>query len=210
MNVSKSEFQRIFGGANGVGYTETFEALNYRPLLARMPVLIQMYSRPEGQALDIGCGSGVLTRDWIVPCFKKVVAVDVIVRPAALAPTITYFEVDDQDYSLGPVASGSVDFVHSLGCFCHLSNSANQAYLHSIHRVLKPGGVALVVFANWPNHPCLDSLTGEGQYRESPNLDLWFYNDQPTVVRMAQEAGFEFVDAFPGFRDLVALLTPGS
>jgi len=205
LNLSKSQFQQVFGG---VGYTETFEALNYKPLLTKLPALIQEHARPEGQALDIGCGSGNWTHDWILPCFRRVTAVDVIGRPPGMDAAITYFDAGDRDYSLGPVASGSMDFVHSLGCFCHLSNSANVAYLHSIHRVLKPDGVALVVFANWPNHPCLDAATGEGHYRESPNLDSWFYNDEATVAGMAQETGFELVNAFPGFRDLVALLTP--
>lgn len=212
MGVTKAEFQRVFGN----GYTESFDAAGYVELKAKMPELIAAQANPEGIALDVGAGSCWLTEEWLVPHFKSVLALDTIRQPqqpsrnGPLHAKIRFMECGDQDYSCPAIDDDSIDFAHSLGCFCHLPNSANLAYLNSIYRVLKPGKKAILVFANWPNHvdlkPHLES--GQTRNREEAGPGLWFYNDIPTVTEMTAQTGFKtFTDLLPGFRDLVALFS---
>lgn len=205
MNFTKEKFQQTFGA----GYTESFE-VDYGPLKQKLPELIKQHANPNGTALDIGSGSGQWTSQWLVPNFKQVYAIDVVKRRPTLDARVSYIEADSQDFSCTGIADESIDFVFSLGCLCHLSNSANLAYLKGTYRVLKPGGEALLVFANWPNHAGLVNAVekGKAENREEAIGSMWFYNDAETVAQMAADAGFKpFVDAYPGFRDLVALFT---
>ena len=204
MNVTKAEFQRVFGP----GYTESFEAVGYLRLKTELPKLIEQNSK-GGTALDIGCGNGHWTKEWLVPRFDIVIALDVIQRPASMPGGFEFVEVDDCLCS--QIADDSIDFVFSLGCLCHLSNKSNLAYLQSAYRVLKPGGKAILVFANWENHPGLTERIefGKRECREAPvDGSLWFYNDPATVAEMAAQTGFKtFTDLIPGCRDLVALFS---
>jgi SAM-dependent methyltransferase len=203
MNYSKSDFQKLWGNK---GYTESF----WDNLHQKLPELIQQNAVPNGVALEIGCGSCYWTRNWLVPRFKSVVALDVITAPEYLVPAIRYVQVEDRDFSCSSIESNSIVFVYSFGCFCHLSNSANLAYLYAIYRILKTGGKALLAFANWPRYKNLAPLAEKAKIenRESPNASDWFYNDAETVTQMAAQSGFgTYVDAIPGCRDLVALFS---
>jgi len=212
MSVTKAEFQQVFGN----GYTESFDAPGYVELKSMMPKLIAAHADPEGVALDVGAGSCWLTEEWLVPHFKTVIALDTIHQPqkpsrnGPLHPKIQFMECGDQDYSCPAISDGSIAFAHSLGCFCHLPNSANLAYLSSIYRVLKPGRKAILVFANWPNHVGLKqhAESGRTRNRETAGPGLWFYNDIETVAQITAQTGFKtFTDLMPGFRDLVALFS---
>ena len=210
MNLEKQEFQKLWGRA---GFTETFEgypeglSLRYRLL-----ELIKQHACKDGVALEIGCGSGYYTLRWLRPNFKTVIAIDLLEAPSDICQGIEYHQAGNCDYSCAAVPDESVDFVYSLGCFCHLSNSANALYLQSVYRVLKTGGKALIVFANWPQHQFrrFQLEVGKANHREQCDDGHWFYNDSETVAKMAEQAGFgTFVDAVPGCRDLVALFKKG-
>jgi SAM-dependent methyltransferase len=160
--------------------------------------------------VDIGCGSGKLTIELLTPLFSKVYALDVIRRVIPEHPKIEYIEVPSRDYSVHGVSADSVDFVFSLGCFCHLTNSANQQYLHNIHRVLKPGGRALLIYANCPNNPAIpaDRVEHSRQHcRESATANAWCYMDRETLDQLICATKFRtWINVFPEGRDLVALL----
>lgn len=161
-----------------------------------------------GEALDIGCGRGDLSTRLIVPRFDLVTALDVWPsRPTHLAPSVVYQPVGDRDYTCSGVPDASIDFVWSFGCFCHLPNSAVQEYLHSIRRVLKPDGRALVMMANWDRHPARRLISNPEQYREVDEAS-WFYYDVPTARQQAEQAHLSFEDSLPDFRDTIALLQP--
>jgi SAM-dependent methyltransferase len=204
MDIADTEFQRIWDK----GYSESFEATGYAELKTKLPELIQKYANPEGTALDIGCGSCMWTSKWVAPHFKRIIALDVIRAPSDVGAKVEYRQVTDRDFSCASIGDSTIDFVFSLGCLCHLSNSANLAYLQSSYRVLKPGGKALLMFANWPNHLGLSVEAGKARNREEAGPGWWYYNDAETVAQMASKTGFKtFIDLIPGCRDLFALFS---
>lgn len=202
--ATKEDFQRVFGH----GYTEDFLASGYADFKLALPALVSTHAIGK-VAVDIGCGSGKLTIDWLVPLFDKVYALDVVKRTVPEHPKIEYIEVPSQNYSCYGVPSDSVDFVFSLGCFCHLINSANQEYLHNVYRVLKRGGKAVLVYANWLKHPSISKDEIENarvSCRETSTGCGWCYMDESTLNELAVRTPFViWKNLFPSGRDLIAL-----
>lgn len=194
---SKAEFQSLWGPS---GYTETF-CYN----LALRDVLIGLIAEANGDAaLDIGCGSGVWTAQFLAPRFREVVAIDVMpglsVEPRP--DNIRYIELGEGDYTCGGLPDGSFDLVYSHGVFCHLPNSAAEVYLKSIRRVMRDDGMAIVMFPDctrWRSRTTPD-------HREGSSPDGWFYYDAETVRRLVAAAGLAFKDATPYNRDITAVL----
>ena len=173
----------------------------------RVTQVVASYANPKATALELGCGRGDSTNELLVPNFGKVVAFDLLEHPAKLDPRVEYHRLADDDYSCPGIPDASIDFVWSFGVFCHLPNSALQTYLKSIWRVLKPTGIAVCMFANWPRHPQRCTIRNPEQYREVAN-DTWYFCDVPTVRHLASAAGFYFIDLLPDFRDTLAELRP--
>lgn len=207
MEVSKAEFQGFWTNR---GYGESFNAVGYEMLPDALPRVMDGCANPKATAVDIGCGGGFLTMRWLAPRFGRVIGVDLITSPSELRPPVEYIEVGDRDYTCCKIPSNSIDFVFSIGLFCHLPNSALQAYLHTIYRILKPSGVALLVFGNWEKHPDLQHCMEQGRahHRENCTTDggVWFFCDYATVAVLTANTGFKtFTQIIPECRDIVGL-----
>ena len=103
----------------------------------------------SGDLLEVGCGEG-RGIDWLLPKIKSYSAIDKI------APVIDQLR---QKYPQGIFASGNIpplseyaensfDSIVSFQVIEHIQD--DNLFLKEIHRVLKPGGVALITTPNRP------------------------------------------------------------
>jgi SAM-dependent methyltransferase len=117
----------------------------FESLLARHGVIY----RPGLRLLDWGCGHGRVTRHfqrhWPA---ARVTGIDIDSSNIAWCQAT----MDRDAYVHAPLwpptclASRSFDAILGLSVMTHLSAEAQQAWLKEIHRLLKPGGVALISF----------------------------------------------------------------
>lgn len=201
-DTSKNDFIKAWPG----GYEENFK---FHPDGTESMVAgaIAKFSNKNHTCIEIGPGRGLWTKKYLAPSFKRVVCIDVIPRPEALdLDCVEWIEVGDRDFSCSGVESSSIDFAFSFGVFCHLSQSACQAYLHSLFRVLKQGAHALLMFANWKRHPGFNQDPSPQRFANERHTDgtCWFYCDLDMTRQMTLDAGFSnFVDVYPDFRDTI-------
>jgi len=119
---------------------------------------LERYLPEGGVAVDLGCGAGTTTRR-MARLARTAVGVDV--NPASFPkhPDLTIVSRDAAglhereggflvETSLDdvPLASGSVDYVTSRWVFEHLEDPAGA--VREIRRLLKPGGIALIIVPN--------------------------------------------------------------
>lgn len=190
MNLTGEQFQKLWGD----GYLETFCGYSHSREYIYSNIL-QPFESKEKVCLEIGCGGGVWTNRYLVPNFKDVISIDVIEKSANI--TNKYFKVFG--YNCAPIEDESIDFVFSFGVFCHLSNSAQKEYFNNIKRVLKKGGEAVVMFANWDKHPSLSLEKNGTQYLEKMHGIGWYYSNEETI----KEIVGEYKDLMPELRDTV-------
>lgn len=106
-----------------------------------------------GRLLDLGCGNGAFTRRVADACgAAQIDGVEVLEAPAAEAAErgIAVQKADLGDTL--PYPDESFDAVHSNQVIEHLKGT--DAFMREIHRVLKPGGHAVVStnnLASWHN-----------------------------------------------------------
>ncbi len=96
-----------------------------------------------GIVLDLGCGTGDTDFEG-----RQVIGIDPVIEMLQLSP------VEARVVGVGerlPLTDGSVDSVFSGYVFRNLTSVA--ATLNEIHRVLKPGGVAVVIDLGRPVNP---------------------------------------------------------
>ena len=129
----------------GSGHVARYEHW-VRPHLGEAPVV-----------LEIGPGGGRLSALLLRDC-RELVAIDV--SAAMLGRLRERFPdeprlrpVKGNGMDLAPVASSSVDCVVSYDVFVHLEPEDIYAYLIEIRRVLRPGGRAVLHFANVVSDP---------------------------------------------------------
>lgn len=119
---------------NGLAYWEQTRA----PLVARR--ISDLLADEGGTALDLGCGSGALTRE-LAGSFDRIIGVDVDVTALAHRPAQDP-RLIAADAEWLPLRSGSVDFVFSYGVLHHTDI---RAALLEISRVVAPGGAAALI-----------------------------------------------------------------
>jgi SAM-dependent methyltransferase len=201
-DISKEKFIEFWGQG---GYQQTFDA-GY-DCAPEVEAVLEEYAYVD-RALEIGCGNGFWTRQWLLPRFKEIVTVDVIERPAAFdgIESIRHICLPSADYSLPGVEDCSIDFVWSFGTFCHFTNKAISEYLESVYRVLREGAYACIMFADWQKHPDFKDKTAV--YGEDPEEFCgWTCSNLESVMLQIRAAGLTFIkDAIPEFRDTLAIM----
>jgi SAM-dependent methyltransferase len=156
-----------------------------REILTDMTNICQGKDPKQMKVLEIGCGSGRITRA-LAELFGEVYAVDIsgeMIRQAkeslAEMPNAHVFQNNGSDLSvLGDI---QVDFAFSYIVFQHIpSREVIRNYVGEVHRLLRPGGLfKFQVQGNCgPDVPSDDTWLGVG------------FTDSDAVA-MAEECGFE-------------------
>ena len=108
------------------------------------------------RVLDLGCGTGNLTRALAqaLPA-ASVTGLDpdrrsLQIAQARLLPTYTHVRLVEGSAQALPPGLGSFDLVASCLVFHHLDPEDKTQALREMHRVLRPGGHALIADFDWP------------------------------------------------------------
>lgn len=158
---------------------------------------------PGLDAVELGAGTGRLTR-LLAPRVHFIKAFDTSAHMLAVAETslremyLTNWRTGVADHRQVPVEGSSADLVISGWSFCYLAvwggpewQSALQAGLDEIQRILRPGGMILVIESlgtgtekpRPPEHlrPYFDWLTGAGFERGWTRTDYRFESLEEAV-----------------------------
>lgn len=102
-----------------------------------------------GNALEVGCGEG-RGLDWLLPKVTQLTAIDklsgVIEKLRARYPAVNF--IDDYLPPLRNLPDNQFDSVVSFQVIEHIED--DHFFMREIHRVLKPGGIALITTPNRP------------------------------------------------------------
>jgi SAM-dependent methyltransferase len=127
-----------------------------RPRPGDLSKVVKRYLRPyvtqDSVVLEIGPGGGRWTQ-YLLPA-RKVVVVELNPqffdylreRFGADAAKLSFYETSG--YELAGIDSDSIDFVFSFGTFVHLAPEGIDQYLGEIRRVLRPGAVSSIQYAD--------------------------------------------------------------
>jgi SAM-dependent methyltransferase len=170
---------------------------------------------PIDAMLDIGCGYGGLAMtvgEYVVAKTVCGVDVDPTVAEEAASKGVDFVLADVADGEL-PFESGKFDFLMSLGMLDYLA--AFDGAMKEMHRLLTPGGTALIVLPNlasWHNRLALmlgyqprdieisaERLTGlMPWYRNEPPTGHIHTATAPAFVALMEHHGFDLVRVTAG------------
>ncbi len=211
-------------------------------------LLIEHGLTPDGSVLDIGSGYGRLALGILhsLDYRGRYLGFDILARHVAwCASTITpafpmmrfkHLDILNERYNPAgtldpttvgfPAPSAQTDFCALFSVFTHLHRPVVERYLHEIHRVLRPGGVAVTTWflfddARLPaatssaaTYPMVHVLDAVSRYTEADNPLRAIAFDEDAVRGWAAAARLEVVlidhgtwAGEPGrtFQDLVVL-----
>ena len=160
-----------------------------REILTDMTNICQGRDPKQMKVLEIGCGSGRITRA-LAETFGSVYAVDISGEMVAQArkgladlPSVQVFQNNGMDLSVlnDLLSDGGIDFAFTYIVFQHIpSRAVIQNYVREVHRLLRPGG--------------LFKFQVQGDTGIEPEAgDTWLgvpFSDDD-AVRMAGDCGFE-------------------
>ncbi len=111
-------------------------------LFERYPPLVDGQVGRPLDLLDAGCGSGGMTR--YLGRFGRVTGIDLSPDALRLAQRRDLTRLAQSSVGALPFLDGSFDAVTSFDVLYHLNVNDDRAALADIHRVLRPGGIALI------------------------------------------------------------------
>jgi SAM-dependent methyltransferase len=111
-------------------------------LLERYPPLVAERSACPIEILDAGCGSGGMTR--FLGRYGRVTGIDLAPEAMTLARRRCLSRLARASVDRLPFRTGSFDLVTSFDVLYHLNVDDDRHALAEIHRVLRPGGIALI------------------------------------------------------------------
>jgi SAM-dependent methyltransferase len=205
-------------------YRDTSEAwYQYYPLRLRERYASALVGDAgRGAAIDLGCGTGHALLEMKALGFERVVGVDISDRMIASTKELLEgqadegFEVYQGDVqNLTMIESESIDACIALGVVEYLAN--DDELLAEVHRILRPGGVAVIQTRNYRG---LRSRVVETAKERVPGFKskIWYRRHKPEVFRRNAEAhGFLIeqelfthfyalfpLDIIPGVRTVVS------
>jgi SAM-dependent methyltransferase len=150
-------------------------ALGPGPLYKVVDGYIRPYVKASSTVLEIGAGGGRWTRYLVVA--HRVICVDI--NPEffdvlnAMFPGAKLEFYQPQGCELDGITDNSVDFVFSFGTFVHIEPEGIAQYLEQIRRVLKPGGIAVIHYAEKRkpaarDNPTFSDMTAEKMEAMAP------------------------------------------
>jgi SAM-dependent methyltransferase len=111
-------------------------------LLERYPPLVEAQSARPFDILDAGCGSGGMTR--FLGRYGRVTGIDLSPEALRLAQRRELPRLARSSVGALPFRDAAFDVVTSFDVLYHLNVDDDQIALADIHRVLRPGGIALI------------------------------------------------------------------
>ncbi|MFQ5918471.1 MAG: class I SAM-dependent methyltransferase [Thermoplasmata archaeon] len=141
---------------------------------------------PQGaKVLDAGCGSGVPVARYLAQCFD-VTGVDFaeeqIRRARRLVPGATFVCADVTKLSF---PDETFDAICSYYAIIHIPRAEHRGLLRNFHRMLKPGGFALLSLGS------TDSPEDIAEYHGAQMF--WSHYDAETNQEMLKDVGFTLV-----------------
>lgn len=178
----------------------------YRVLERRVDAVLS----PEAVLLDAGCGRTVPVLRKYLGKARRLIGVDLVAFTDVPSGIDTY----KADLAKLPLDSGSVDVIYSRSVFEHLADP-KSVYVE-LKRVLRPGGVILVLTANmWDYGTLFARLIPnrfharlvrrfEGRAEEDTFPTAYLTNTRRHVDRLARESGlvvesFDYVSQYPNY-----------
>lgn len=200
------------------GMYDRIVAATTRERYFKKSLLSQVSLPREGLALDLGCGTGTMTRwlrnDWPD---ARVIGLDADARALDIAQTrrpeggckIEYQQADAQAL---PLEDKSVDLVVSSLFFHHLKDDEKEKVLAEVFRVMRPGSQLLV--ADWGKPDTAATTLGFLLVRCLDGFDRTRANaagELPSMIELTgftAVAGFEYVRTIFGRVELMRATKP--
>ena len=151
------------------------------------------YIHPDSIVLELGPGTGRLTRHIISRC-REMILVDYSIFVCRwlekyLKGKGRFRICQIHSPALPAVATGSVDVIMANGVFEHIDFDDLLCFLEEFNRVLKPGGV---ISFNFDNVMTAEGMQRFQQYRGEPGAKCIFRFYHPDVMRtLAEAAGLQ-------------------
>lgn len=153
------------------------------------------HCRPDSVVLELGPGSGRITRHLIGRC-REMLLVD---YSPAVCRWLEYYLAGKGKFRTllvekpvwPEIADRSVDFACAFGVFEHIDLDDMRWYLEEMHRVLVPGGIAVF---NFDNLMSAEGLAWHKQFQNRPGERNIFRFYHPDMVRLLAEASGFAVD----------------
>lgn len=138
---------------------------------------------PRGaKVLDAGCGSGVPVTRTLAKFFE-VIGVDFaqeqIRRARRLVPEARFVRGDITELAF---RDGAFDAICSYYAIIHVPREEHRGLLQNFHRMLRPGGLALLALGS------TDTLEDIADYHGAPMF--WSHYDAETNQEMLKDVGF--------------------
>lgn len=196
--------------AEGIAYHKTREII----LASRhLPI-----DQPHALILDLGTGknslplywsslgASVIVLDGSMYGFSCLQQVEREMETAQIKRDISYIS---GDMRLLPFQSDSIDAISALCAIEHLPGDGDVDTLNEIHRVLKPGGTAIITvetnqkhFETWLEVPYEIGYQIQGSHEENQNWQEVFcrnYSPETMISRLAPSASWQIFES--GFYD---------
>jgi len=156
--------------------------------------VIRPYVGPADTVVDYGCGAGYMA-SHVARLAKRVIGCDVSDGALTCARVLNNANNIDYIHPRGLADQHDIaDLVYSFAMAQHVTNKVLSEILHSIHRILRPGGTLLMHFVvngkGWKTESeAVHDKSVRGRIRLKYGLNC-FSRSSDQVLGLAQAAGF--------------------